>query len=121
MMLPLLSNNVLAYSIGTIDSVVSDTLTTKDRFGIREIYQTENAGEEWYVNMDNPSDDHNFKNIEKVTFTKQTDGSWEAGGKEDMRLEAWSQNGGWKNVEITAHFKIIEPRPDAESNPIFQL
>jgi hypothetical protein len=109
-MLPLLSNNVLAAS-----------MAGEDRFGTKEIYPTKDGGEEWYVNMDDPSGDENFKNIEKVEFTEQKDGSWEAGGKEDMRLEAWSTADGWKNVEITAHFNIVEPRDDADSKPIIQL
>jgi hypothetical protein len=120
LMLPLFSSHVLA-DANTIDAAATTSMVEEDRFGTKEIYQTANAGEEWYVNMNNPSDDQNFRNIEEIKFTKQSDGSWQAGGKENMRLEAWSPTGGWKNVEITAHFKVEKARADADSKPIIQL
>jgi len=78
---------------------------TLDNFGIKRLYATTSAGNEWYVNMDNPKSDTNFRNL--PTMTKQSDGSWQVSASQ-VRMEAWSPSDEkWLNVEITGYAKMI--------------
>jgi len=81
-----------------------------DVFGIKEIYPTKTGGNEWFVNMDNPTSDPMFRNLPPMT--KQSDGSWQV-SKDQVRMEAWSpSNDKWLNVEITEYAKIITSSDD---------
>ncbi len=55
-----------------------------DKFGIKEIYPTKTAGEEWFMNMDDPGSDPRIGGEGPPTkFVQQNDdGSWEARGTE---------------------------------------
>lgn len=77
-----------------------------DRFGIEKLYPTAAGGTEWYVNMNDPRQDPNFRNLGNVQFSKNTDGSWKVSAAQ-IRMEAWSPaNEKWQNVEITEYAKI---------------
>lgn len=45
-----------------------------DKFGIKMIYPTKSGGEEWFINMDNPTADTRFN--PKTTLSKNDDGSF---------------------------------------------
>lgn len=91
------------------------TGSNTDSFGIRKIYHTKSGGEEWYVNLADPSSDPRFQN--EPALTHNADGSWGAQGSSPsyfVRLEAWSPaysdttqriNAKWRNVEITGYVK----------------
>lgn len=75
-----------------------------DRFGIEKIYPTKQGGNEWFVDMNNPTGD--LKNIGNVAFAKNSDGSWHVFANQ-IRMEAWSPaNEKWHNVEITMYAKM---------------
>jgi hypothetical protein len=86
-----------------------------DTFGIKKIYHTKAAGQEWYISMNDPNSDERFQN--QPALTRNNDGSWSlegSGTDKQVRLEAWSpalsdqtqrQNARWLNVEITGYAK----------------
>lgn len=114
--------NDIASSGGTPTAVV-------DNFGIQKIYHTKSGGEEWYVNMANPTSDERFQNVDALT--KLSDGSWrlDGGTSGQVRLEAWSPaytdttqriNAKWFNVEMTCYAKTISVTSGA-SDYAYQL
>lgn len=87
-----------------------------DSFGVEKLYPTTAGGNEWYVNMDNPTNGPNFRNLGNVHFSKNADGSWRVSA-DQIRMEAWSQeNEKWLNVEITEYAKI-----ESGSNELLQM
>ena len=46
-----------------------------DSFGVEEIYPTAEGGNEWYVNMEDPRSDPNFRNLGNIEFDRNPDGS----------------------------------------------
>ena len=75
-----------------------------DSFGVEKIYQTKQGGNEWYVNMDDPTS--TLRNVRNVAFEKNPDGSWHVSARQ-IRMEAWSPaNEKWHNVEITMYAKM---------------
>ncbi|MGI0048873.1 MAG: Ig-like domain-containing protein, partial [Nitrososphaera sp.] len=96
--------NSIYVTITDTPSGVGDT-GTLDQFGIEKIYPTTEGGNEWYVNMDDPKSDPNFRNL--PSMTKQSDGSWQVSASQ-VRMEAWSPSGEkWLNVEITGYAKMV--------------
>jgi hypothetical protein len=88
----------------------------QDSFGIEKIYQTAAGGNEWYVNMNDPRDDPNFRNLGNIDFDKNSDGSWQVSAGQ-IRMEAWSpSNEKWLNIEITEYAKI-----ESGSNELLQM
>jgi hypothetical protein len=87
-----------------------------DHFGVKEVYPTAQGGNEWYVNMDDPRDDPSFKNLDKVKFSKNSDGSWRVSA-DQIRMEAWSPaNEKWQNIEMTEYAKMVDG-----SHDLFQI
>jgi hypothetical protein len=87
-----------------------------DSFGVEKLYPTAAGGNEWYVNMEDPRDDPNFRNLGNVHFSKNSDGSWKVSA-DQIRMEAWSPaNEKWLNVEITEYAKI-----ESGSNELLQM
>jgi Bacterial Ig domain/PKD domain len=105
----------------------------KDPFGVREIYQTKQGREEWYMNMNNPiSDPRLFTRTGQSQFSKNPDGSWKVGptNNDQGRLHIYTPSGyhqnlittynevqlaakgymqspnDWKNVEMTGYVKL---------------
>lgn len=97
-----------------------------DKFGIKKIYPSKIGGEEWYMNMNNPSSDP--QNDPKTSLKKNSDGSWKITSnkvrynvftstgydpgdieidqrKLESRGHMQSQND-WKNLEITGYVKV---------------
>jgi hypothetical protein len=106
-------------------AVIASTL---DKFGIREIYPTKSSGEEWFMNMQDPTRDPQFD--PQSTITKNPDGSYKV-TKTTVRMEVYPSTGyhqdkittlnqkelaakgymqspnDWKNVEMTGYVKHI--------------
>jgi hypothetical protein len=88
----------------------------QDTFGVEKIYPTASGGNEWYVNMNDPRSDPNFRNLGNVNFNKNSDGSWRVSAHQ-IRMEAWSPtNEKWLNIEITEYAKI-----ESGSNELLQM
>jgi hypothetical protein len=80
-----------------------------DKFGIKKIYPTIEAGREWFINMDNPlTADNLFYGTFDRNITRQEDGSWRVNGSA-VRLNVITPPGAevWKNVEITGYAKVV--------------
>ena len=87
-----------------------------DNFGVEKLYPMAAGGNEWYVNMDDPREDPNFRNLGNVHFSKNNDGSWRVSA-DQIRMAAWSPaNEKWQNVEITEYAKI-----ESGSNELLQI
>jgi hypothetical protein len=49
----------------------------QDSFGVEKLYPTAEGGNEWYINMNDPRSDPNFRNLDNIDFEKNPDGSWQ--------------------------------------------
>jgi hypothetical protein len=112
--------------------------TDTDIFGIKKLYQTKNNGEEWYINMNNPTSDSRFN--PRNTITKNPDGSWKMKATQ-VRMEVYTSTGydgddiptldhseiaakgymlrpnDWKNFEMTQYVKVNTSPSDDNFSP----
>jgi hypothetical protein len=115
----------------------SDAIAGIDKFGIREIYPTKPGGEEWFMNMQDPTKDPRFD--PQATITKNSDGSYKI-TKQEVRMEVYPSTGynqdkittlnqkeltakgymqspnDWKNVEMTGYVRLISSPSDDQFN-----
>jgi hypothetical protein len=87
-----------------------------DKFGIEQLYPTADNGPVWFLNNQEPQDDHNFlmtsqEHIDLQENDQEDPGAFELDAetgseKHGVRLHADSPNGHWKNVEMTGYFKL---------------
>jgi hypothetical protein len=98
-----------------------------DKFGIKMIYPTKSGGEEWFINMDNPTADTRFN--PKTTLSKNDDGSFKVTSNQvrmnvytsslydkskittldqiELHQKGYMQSpNDWRNVEITGYVKL---------------
>jgi hypothetical protein len=100
----------LAFQLGQSKPAYSSAANQLDDFGVKMIYPTKTGGNQWYVDMNDPTSDPMFRNL--PSMTKQSDGSWQV-SKDQVRMEAWSPpNQKWLNVEMTEYAKIIQSSDD---------
>ena len=69
------TDNTGSHSWNSINVIVQSA-STFDKFGIKKIYPTKSGKREWYVNMDNPTNDK-ILILDNRTLAKQPDGSWQ--------------------------------------------
>ncbi|HEX5904909.1 MAG TPA: hypothetical protein VFY50_02555, partial [Candidatus Nitrosocosmicus sp.] len=98
-----------------------------DKFGIKKLYPTKTGGEEWYMDMINPTSDRRFN--PGNTITKNADGSWKMTATQ-VRMGVYPSTGydaskiatydhsqlaikgymqaanDWKNVEMTGYVRV---------------
>jgi hypothetical protein len=81
-----------------------------DKFGIKEVYPTQEGGREWYLNTDDPLNDNIFSITSNVPITKNLDDngqSWSINNSEvRMNVDTPPSTALWKNVEITGYVKV---------------
>jgi hypothetical protein len=98
---------------------------TNDKFGIKKIYSTKSGGEEWYMNMQDPTNDPRSN---PPSMSKNSDGSWRVTSGQ-VRYGVYTSSGyhpdqvetdhsvlasrgymqspnDWKNVELTGQVKF---------------
>jgi hypothetical protein len=98
---------------------------TNDKFGIKKIYSTKPGGEQWFMNMQDPSNDPRTK---QIPMSKNSDGSWNV-DEDQIRYTVYTSSGyhpdlvvkdnsilatrgymqspnDWKNVEMTGQVKF---------------
>ena len=109
------------------EAASNDTVPTFDIFGIKKIYPTKLGGEEWFMDMENPTGDGRFD--PKTEITRNADGSWKV-KNDKVRMNVFTSTGydnskittidhaaldqkgymqspnDWKNVEITGYVKV---------------
>ena len=101
---------------------------TVDRFGVEMLYPTKAAGQEWYLDMVNPTSDGRFNPQDQLT--RNSDGSWKM-RSDQVRMQVYTSNGynsnqitsdsgqskvvkrgfmgslkDWRDVEITGYVKL---------------
>jgi hypothetical protein len=108
-----------------------------DKFGIKEIYATKPGGEEWFMNMQDPTADPRFD--PQANITKNPDGSYKM-TEQHVRMEVYPSTGyhedqittlnqkelaargymqspnDWKNVEMTGIVKLISSLSNDQFN-----
>lgn len=114
-------------------STIPEAYAAVDKFGVEMVYPTKTGGEQWFMNMINPSSDSRF--APKTTLTKNTDGSWKV--KSDaVRMNVYTStvydqdniatynqktlatkgymqsSNDWKNIEMTGYVKLISGSGD---------
>ena len=104
-----------------------------DKFGVRMLYPTIPAGEEWFMNMEDATNDPQFDPKDDVT--KNPDGSWKM-QSDQVRMNVFPSTGydessiattnhgsltsrgymqgtnDWRDVEITGYVKVNEAEDD---------
>jgi hypothetical protein len=108
-------------------STIPAAYAAVDKFGVQMIYATKTGGEQWFMNMINPSSDSRFD--PKTTLTKNADGSWKlrsdkvrmnvftSTGYDQDKIATYNQktlatkgymqsSNDWKNVEMTGYVKV---------------
>jgi len=81
-----------------------DVFAPGDKFGIIKLYPTKSAGEQWFINMNNPLSDSRFN--PQNTITKNPDGSWKMKSTK-VRMDVYTSTGYDENAISTLdHSKI---------------
>jgi hypothetical protein len=117
------------------ESSYAGRIINSDKFGVSIIYPSEKDGEEWYMNMSDPSNDKRFHSIQPKdnTISRNTDGSWKLTSTDSspkIRMNVFTSSGyhqnridtlnhselalkgymqdanDWKNVEMTGYVKV---------------
>ena len=124
----MLSILVLAKNGSNGSSSSSVLPATVDRFGVEMLYPTKAAGQEWYLDMVNPTSDGRFNPQDQIT--RNSDGSWKM-RSDQVRMQVYTSNGynsnqitsdsgqskvakrgfmgslkDWRDVEITGYVKL---------------
>jgi Concanavalin A-like lectin/glucanases superfamily/F5/8 type C domain/Bacterial Ig domain len=120
----------------TVSITVNDP--NNDPFGIMKLYPTKNNGEEWYINMNNPTSDSRFN--PQNTITQNPDGSWKMKATQ-VRMNVYTSTGyssaniptldhsviaskgymlaanDWRNFEMTQYVKVNTSPSDDNFSP----
>jgi hypothetical protein len=130
-------STIIFYYNNNNQNLYRSAFSGTDKFGIIEIYPTKLGGEQWFMNMQNPSGDPRFN--PQATITKNPDGSYKI-TKQEVRMEVYPSAGynhdqittlnqrelttkgymqspnDWKNVEMTGYVKLISSPSDDQFN-----
>jgi hypothetical protein len=125
-------------SISEIDIFGTSSTSDVDIFGIKKLYSTKSGGEEWYINMNNPTSDSRFN--PQNTITKNPDGSWKMKATQ-VRMTVYTSTGydgndiptldhsviaskgymlapnDWRNYEMTQYVKVNTSPSDDNFSP----
>jgi len=115
-----------------------DVFAPGDKFGILKLYPTKSAGEQWYMDMNNPLGDSRFD--PRDTITKNPDGSWKMKATQ-VRMAVYTSTGfdpddiptldhsviaskgymlapnDWRNFEMTQYVKVNTSPSDDNFEP----
>src|SRR5215211_4173866 len=93
-------------------STIPEAHAAVDNFGVEMVYATKTDGQEWSMNMINPSSDSRF--APKTTLTKNTDGSWKV--KSDaVRMNVYTSTGYDQN-KIAYNQKMLSTKGCMQSS-----
>jgi hypothetical protein len=111
----LLAAMIATLAIFSLSILSHKVFAASDKFGIDEIYPTEDKGPVWFLNNEQPEDDEDFllTSAKHVKLHDEHSGVFalnaETGSqKHGVRLHANSPDGKWRNVEMTGYFKLHE-------------
>ena len=123
----------------TISITISSTTSGgTDKFGIKKLYPLKSGGEEWYMDMKNPTGDSRFN--PQNSISKNSDGSWKMKSSK-VRMGVYTSSGyssskiptldhskiaskgymlapnDWKNIEMTMYTKVNKAGSDDNFAP----
>ena len=81
---------IFSYYYNNNQNLYRPSTTNLDKFGIKEIYPTKPGGEEWFMNMQDPTRDARFD--PQAPITKNPDGSYKM-TKQEVRMEVYPSTG----------------------------
>jgi hypothetical protein len=108
-------------------STAQAAFSAVDKFGVRMLYPSKQGGEEWFINMENPTGDGRFD--PKASISRNPDGSWKM-QSDKVRMNVFTSTGydqnkipstnhaqlnskgymlspnDWRDVEITGYIKV---------------
>src|SRR5215210_878293 len=109
----LLAAVVATLSIISLSMMTDEVLAVPDKFGIDELYSTENDGPVWFLDNEDPEDDDNFlmTSAEDINLHDKDSGVFQLDAKtgtqkHGVRIHADSPDDEWKDVEMTGYFKL---------------
>jgi hypothetical protein len=124
--------------VGVTEVDVFGSTGDTDKFGIKKLYPTKSNGEEWFINMNNPTSDSRFN--PQNTITKNPDGSWKMKATQ-VRMAVYTSTGydgddiqtldhseiaskgymlrpnDWRNFEMTQYVKVNTSPSDDNFSP----
>lgn len=102
-------------SVLSLGMLPNEALAAPDKFGIEEIYPTENNGPVWFLNEEDPEDDENFlmTSAEDIELEEEDSDVFELDAetgtqKHGVRIHADSPDDEWRNMEMTGYFRLQE-------------
>lgn len=125
-------------TFNTAGQVLHLTFSDYDKFGIKKLYPTKSNGEQWYINMNNPTSDSRFN--PQNTITKNPDGSWKMKATQ-VRMAVYTSTlydgddiptldhgdiaskgymlraNDWRNFEMTQYVKVNTSPSDDNFSP----
>lgn len=117
----------------TSPTPVNPSSSAIDKFGVKMVYPTKSNGEQWFMDMANPSSDPRFD--PKASISKNSDGSWKM-EDDQVRMNVFTSSGyhpekittynqqqlatkgymqdarDWRNVEMTGYVKVNSGNDD---------
>jgi hypothetical protein len=91
-----------------------------DPFGVRKIHPTKAGGREWYLPENAEASDGEWGGASAVTPTNER-GVWHVSGSPRIAVSSPAGKPWWRNVELTAYYRLRAVLPNADLTPGFQL
>jgi hypothetical protein len=111
----LLAGMVVMLSVSSLTILTDEVLAAPDKFGIDQLYSTEDNGPVWFLDNDDPEDDDNFlmTSADDIELEEEDSNVFQLDAetgtqKHGVRIHADSPDDEWKNVEMTGYFKLEE-------------
>jgi len=103
-------------SLLSLGMLPNEALAAPDKFGIEQLYPSEDGETVWFLNSEDPEADDNFlmTSANDIDLEEEEDsGAFELDAetgtqKHGVRIHADSPDDEWKNVEMTGYFRLQE-------------
>ncbi|MDQ3727299.1 MAG: hypothetical protein M3307_03580 [Thermoproteota archaeon] len=102
-------------SMLSLGMLPNEALAAPDKFGIEQLYPSEDGEPVWFLNSEDPEADDNFlmTSANDIDLEEEDSDVFELDAetgtqKHGVRIHADSPDDDWKNVEMTGYFKLEE-------------
>jgi hypothetical protein len=109
----LVAGMVVMLSVSSLTILPNEVLAFPDKFGIDQLYSTEDNGPLWFLDNEDPEDDDNFliTSADDIDLEEEDSNIFKLDAetgtqKHGVRIHADSPDDDWKNVEMTGYFKL---------------
>ena len=111
---PFLAAILAISSMLLLGMLSNEALAAPDKFGIEQLYPSENGEPVWFLNNEDPESDDNFlmTSANDIELEEEEDSDAfeldaETGTqKHGVRIHADSPDEEWRNVEMTGYFRL---------------